>query len=46
MKKTVILIMAGMMLALASCMTKQPQPPVAQKIPYVIKSNGNERVDD
>ena len=34
------------MLILASCGTKQPQPPVAQKIPYVVKNNGNERVDD
>ncbi len=46
MKTTRLLILTAMMLALASCMTKQPQPPVAEKIPYVISSNGNERVDD
>jgi oligopeptidase B len=33
------------MLLLASCGTK-PQPPVAEKIPFVVQSNGNERVDD
>ena len=38
--------MAAMMLILASCMTKKPQPPVAQKNPYVIKNNGNERIDE
>ena len=39
-------MMAGMMLFLASCSDKKPQPPVAQKNPYVIKSDGNERVDE
>ncbi|MRR19712.1 S9 family peptidase, partial [bacterium] len=29
----------------ASC-GKKPQPPVAEKIPFVVESNGNERVDD
>ncbi len=46
MKKPEMLILAAMMLILASCGTKQPQPPVAQKNPYVIKTNGNERVDE
>lgn len=46
MKNTGILMMAGMMLLLASCSDKKPQPPVAQKDPYVIKNNGNERVDE
>lgn len=46
MKKPEMFILAAMMLVLASCGTKQPQLPVAQKNPYVIKNNGNERVDD
>ena len=46
MKNLGILMMAGMMLFLASCSDKKPQPPVAQKNPYVIKSDGNERVDE
>ena len=46
MKKTILLFSAAaMMLMLASCGTK-PQPPVAEKIPFVVQSNGNERVDD
>src|SRR5665647_3050086 len=46
MKKPELLILAALMLILASCGTKQPQPPVAQKNPYVIRNNGNERVDE
>ena len=46
MKRNGLLILAVMMLILASCGTKQPQPPVAQKIPYVISNNGNDRVDE
>ena len=46
MKNLGILMMAGMMLFLASCSDKKPQPPVAQKNPYIIKSDGNERVDE
>jgi len=45
MKNIGILMMTVMMLFLASCSDKKPQPPVAQKNPYVIKSEGNERVD-
>ncbi len=36
---------ATLMLMLASCGTK-PQPPVAEKIPFVVENNGNQRVDD
>ncbi len=46
MKRNGLLILAALMLILASCGTKQPQPPVAQKIPYVISNNGNDRVDE
>ncbi len=46
MRKPEMSLLAAMILILASCGTKQPQPPVAQKNPYVIKTNGNERVDD
>ncbi|MCA1741010.1 MAG: S9 family peptidase [Bacteroidales bacterium] len=46
MKKTLLpLSAAAMMLIVASCGTK-PQPPVAEKIPFVVESNGNERVDE
>ncbi len=46
MKKTIFLLSAAtMVLVLASC-GKKPQPPVAEKIPFVVESNGNERVDD
>ena len=46
MKKTFLFLStATMMLVLASC-GKKPQPPVAEKIPYVVESNGNERVDN
>ncbi len=38
-------MIAAMVLLLASCGTK-PKPPVAEKIPYVVESNGNERVDN
>ena len=46
MKNTGKLLIIGMMLVLASCGGKKPQPPVAEKIPYVVESNGNERVDN
>ncbi len=46
MNKTFLFLPAAtLMLMLASCGTK-PQPPVAEKIPFVVESNGNERVDD
>lgn len=46
MKKTILLFSAAtMMLMLASC-GKKLQPPVAEKIPFVVENNGNERVDD
>lgn len=45
MKRTYVILSAAAMLLLTSCGQK-PQPPVAEKIPYVIKSNGNERVDN
>lgn len=46
MKKTFLLLpAAAMMLMLASC-GKKPQPPVAEKIPFTVETNGNERVDD
>ena len=46
MRKPEMFILAAIVLAMASCGTKQLQPPVAQKNPYVIKTNGNERVDE
>lgn len=46
MKRIGMFTMAVMMLVLASCSNKGPQPPVAAKKPYVVESNGNERVDD
>ena len=46
MKKTIYLLSASaMLLMLASCVDK-PEPPVAEKIPYAIESNGNERIDN
>jgi len=46
MKKTILFLSAAaMMLVLASC-GKKPQPPVAEKIPYVVEINSNERVDN
>lgn len=46
MKKTFLFLSAAAMtLLLASCGTK-PQLPVAEKNPYVVENNGNERVDD
>lgn len=46
MRKHEMLIVAAILLAMASCSDKKPQPPVAQKDPYVIKNNENERVDE
>lgn len=46
MKRTILLLStASVILVMASC-GKTPQPPVAEKIPYVVESNGNERVDN
>jgi oligopeptidase B len=45
MKRTTLFLSAAVALLVASC-GKTPQPPVAEKIPYVVESNGNERVDD
>ncbi len=45
MKQTLLLLTAAVALVMASC-GKTPQPPVAEKIPYVVESNGNERVDN
>ncbi len=46
MKKSFLFLsVTAMTLVLASC-GKKPQPPVAEKIPYVVESNGNERVDN
>ena len=45
MKGNVFLLFAAIVLVTASC-GKKPQPPVAEKIPYVVESNGNERVDN
>ncbi|MCU0458895.1 MAG: S9 family peptidase [Bacteroidales bacterium] len=45
MKRTLFILAAATAVILASCGTK-PQPPVAEKIPYVVESNGNERVDN
>ncbi len=36
---------AAVALSITSC-GRKPQPPVAEKIPYVVESNGNERVDN
>ncbi len=46
MKRFGILTMAAVMLILASCADKKPQPPVAAKKPFIVASNGNERNDD
>ncbi|MCU0378642.1 MAG: S9 family peptidase [Bacteroidales bacterium] len=46
MKRIGMLTMAVMMLILASCSNKSLQPPVAAKKPFVVESNGNERIDD
>ncbi len=45
MKQTIFLLTAAVALAVTSC-GKNPQPPVAEKIPFVVESNGNERVDN
>ena len=45
MKKAVYLFNAALIMLMSSC-GKKPQAPVAEKIPYVVKSNGNERVDN
>jgi oligopeptidase B len=45
MRKNLFLLFAAIMLIAASC-GKKAQPPVAEKIPYVVESNGNERTDN
>jgi oligopeptidase B len=45
MKQTFFLLTAAVAIAVTSC-GKKPQPPVAEKIPFVVESNGNERVDN
>ncbi|MEZ4998681.1 MAG: S9 family peptidase [Bacteroidales bacterium] len=45
MKRTLFILAAAVALAITSC-GRKPQPPVAEKIPYVVESNGNERVDN
>ena len=45
MKKPIVLLFAATTLIMVSCVSK-PTPPVAEKTPYVVQSNGNERVDD
>ena len=45
MKKICLIFTASLVLLLFSC-GRKPQPPVAEKIPFVVKSNGNERVDN
>jgi oligopeptidase B len=45
MKRTLLTLTAALTLLMVSC-GRKPQPPVAEKIPYVIESNGNERVDN
>jgi oligopeptidase B len=45
MKQTLFLLTAAVALAITSC-GKKPQPPVAEKIPFVVESNGNERTDN
>lgn len=45
MRKNIIILFAAPMLIMVSC-GRKPQPPVAEKIPYVVESNGNERVDN
>ena len=45
MKKPIVLLFAATTLIMTSCVSK-PTPPVAEKTPYVVQSNGNERVDD
>ncbi len=44
MKRT-LLILTAVIIAMTSC-GRKPQPPVAEKIPFVVESNGNERVDN
>ena len=45
MKRTLFLLTAAAAIAMTSC-GRKPQPPVAEKIPYVVESNGNERIDN
>jgi len=46
MKKTFLVLTAATMLLIVASCDKKPQPPVAEKIPFVVENNGNERVDD
>ena len=45
MRKTVLMLFAAAVMIMASC-GRNPQPPVAEKIPFVVAGNGNERVDN
>jgi len=45
MRQNLLLLTAAVALLVTSC-GKTPRPPVAEKIPYVVESNGNERVDN
>ncbi len=46
MKRTILFLSAALVILLVASCGKTPQPPVAEKIPYVVESNGNERVDN
>lgn len=46
MKKIYLFLSAATVILLVASCGKKPQPPVAEKIPYVVESNGNERVDN
>lgn len=45
MKKAICLLNVTLIMIMFSC-GKKPQAPVAEKIPYIVESNGNERVDN
>jgi oligopeptidase B len=45
MKRTMLIHSVALGLMLVSC-GRKPQPPVAEKIPYIVESNGNERIDN
>ena len=45
MKKICFILSVSLLLLVFSC-GRQPRPPVAEKIPFVVESNGNERVDN
>ncbi len=45
MKRILFIFTAAVVIAMISC-GRKPQPPVAEKIHYVVENNGNERVDN